>query len=274
MEGVDHRAPERSATVSGEARRDDASLAHHAPPHPALPGYYDQGHARQEFLNDLFDRTAYGYRAIDKVVGFGSGLWYRRLALREAGLRPGMRVLDVACGPGLTTQCALRLAGPTGYVVGLDPSSGMLREARKGPCRNLVQGVGETLPFPDQTFDFLSMGYALRHVSDLHVAFREYRRVLRPGGIVLLLEISRPRSGPLLSLSRFYIRTVMGTAFARATGNPDMRTLMRYWWDTTEQCVLPEAILAALRESGFAECKLKELFSGLIRDYRAVKGPA
>jgi demethylmenaquinone methyltransferase/2-methoxy-6-polyprenyl-1,4-benzoquinol methylase len=115
------------------------------------------------------------------------------------------------------------------------------------------------------------MGYALRHVSDLRVAFREYRRVLRPGGIVLLLEISRPRSTTLLTLSRFYIRTVMGAVFARATGNQDMRTLMRYWWDTTEHCVAPEAILAALRDVGLVQVGLTELFSGLIRDYRAVR---
>jgi demethylmenaquinone methyltransferase/2-methoxy-6-polyprenyl-1,4-benzoquinol methylase len=241
------------------------------PPHPPLLGYYPAHTSRQRFLNDLFDRTADRYRAIDMVTGFGSGLWYRRRALRQAGLRAGMRVLDVGCGPGLTAQAALRLVGPTGYVIGLDPSSGMLREARKGPCQNLIQGVGEELPFPDGSFDFLSMGYALRHVSDLRVAFREYRRVLRPGGIVLLLEISRPRSAALLTASRFYIRTVMGVGFARATGNPELRTLMHYWWDTTEHCVAPEAILSALGQGGFTECELRELFSGLIRDYRAVR---
>lgn len=250
---------------------DEEAPSLEVPPHPPLPAYYPADTSRQRFLNDLFDRTADRYRAIDKVTGFGSGLWYRRWALRQAGLRAGMRVLDIGCGPGLTTQSALQLVGPTGYVIGLDPSSGMLREARKGPCRNLIQGVGEELPFPDGSFDFLSMGYALRHVSDLRVAFREYRRVLRPGGIVLLLEISRPRSVALLTVSRFYIRTVMGAAFARATGNPDLRTLMRYWWDTTEHCVSPEAILSALGQVGFTECRLRELFTGLIRDYRAVK---
>jgi len=236
-----------------------------------LGGYHPADVSRQRFLNDLFDRTADRYRAIDKVTGFGSGLWYRRWALRQAGLRTGMRVLDVGCGPGLTTQAALRLVGPTGYVVGLDPSSGMLREARKSPCRTFIQGMGEELPFPDGAFDFLSMGYALRHVSDLRVAFREYRRVLRPGGVVLLLEISRPRSAALLSASRFYVRTVIGAGFARATGNPDLRTLMRYWWDTTEHCVAPETILSALDQVGFAACELRELFNGLIRDYRAIK---
>jgi demethylmenaquinone methyltransferase / 2-methoxy-6-polyprenyl-1,4-benzoquinol methylase len=257
--------------LRAQQRSDDAARAVEVPPHPALREYYDATASRQGFLNELFDRTAYRYRTVDKVVAFGSGLWHRRRALRKAGLRPGMRVLDVACGPGLTTQCALDVIGPTGHVIGLDPSSGMLREARKGPCRSLIQGIGEELPFPDGTFDFLSMGYALRHVSDLHVAFREYRRVLKPGGIILLLEISRPRSPALLSVTRFYIRTVMGAAFARATGNPDMRTLMQYWWDTTEQCVAPEAILAALCDVGLVQCEAKEIFSGLIRDYRAVR---
>lgn len=115
-------------------------------PHPPLRQYYTASEARQGFLNELFNRTAYQYRNIDKATGFGSGLWYRRKALQRAGLTVGMSVLDVACGPGLVTQCALDLVGPSGGVVGLDPSIGMLREAQKGPCRTLVRGVGERLP--------------------------------------------------------------------------------------------------------------------------------
>ncbi len=148
---------------------------------------------------------------------------------------------------------------------------GMLCEARKVDRIGLIQAVGECLPFADASFDFLSMGYALRHVSDLKNAFDEYLRVLRPGGVVLILEISRPRSAVLLALARFYIKTVLGVAFTKATGNQDMRTLMAYWWDTTEQCVLPERIIAAMQDAGFVRCELKEVFSGLIRDYRAAK---
>jgi demethylmenaquinone methyltransferase/2-methoxy-6-polyprenyl-1,4-benzoquinol methylase len=240
-------------------------------PHPPLRRYYGEDAARQAFLNELFNRTAYQYRNIDKATGFGSGLWYRRKALREAGLKAGMHVLDVACGPALVAQCARDVVGPSGRVIGLDPSIGMLREAQKGPCRNLVRGIGEQLPFPDQSFDFLSMGYAMRHVSDLKTAFLEYRRVLKPGGIVLLLEICQPRSPLLLSLLRFYIKTVMGIAFAASTGNREMKTLMAYWWDTTEYCVLPDTIIGALQEVGLTECSLHELFNGLLRDYRAIR---
>lgn len=252
---------QRSTNPSGQA----------VAPHPPLRQYYDNIEARQGFLNELFNRTAYQYRNIDKATGFGSGLWYRRKALREAGLKPSMHVLDVACGPGLVTQCALDVVGPSGLAIGLDPSSGMLREAQHGPCQNLVRGLGESLPFPDGRFDFLSMGYALRHVPDLKRAFAEYWRVLKPGGIVLLLEISRPQSAALLTLSRFYIKTVLGTVFSVATGNRDMQTLMGYWWDTTEYCVPPETIMETLREVGFVEYSLKEWWSGVLRDYRAVK---
>lgn len=257
----------RTADDTGNARVPMVPI----PPHPPLLRYYAEDEQRQRFVNELFNRTAYQYRNIDKATGLGSGLWYRRKALREAGLKPGMRVLDVACGPGLVSQCARDIVGPTGSVFGLDPSLGMLREAQKGPCRNVVRGVGESLPFPDRHFDFLSMGYALRHVADLNTAFAEYRRVLKPGGILLLLDICRPRSPLLLSLSRFYIKTVMGIVFAASTGNRDMKTLMEYWWDTTEYCVPPETILAALNAAGLTDCSLHELFSGLLRDYRAVR---
>ena len=223
-----------SQSIEPTGQRSTSTSSQPIAPHPPLCQYYDEIEARQGFLNELFNRTAYQYRNIEKATGFGSGLWYRRKALLQAGLEPSMHILDVACGPGLVTQCALDVVGPSGSVVGLDPSIGMLREAKKGPCQNLVRGVGERLPFPDQNFDFLSMGYALRHVPDLKRAFAEYWRVLKPGGIVLLLEISRPKSAALLSLSRFYIKTVLGMVFSATTGNRDMQTLMSYWWETTE----------------------------------------
>ena len=113
---------------------------------------------RQAFLNELFNRTAYQYRNIDKATGFGSGLWYRGKALREAGLKAGMHVLDVACGPGLVTQCARDVVGPSGSVIGLDPSIGMLREAQKGPCRNLVRGIGEQSAVSRSEFRFSEHG--------------------------------------------------------------------------------------------------------------------
>jgi demethylmenaquinone methyltransferase/2-methoxy-6-polyprenyl-1,4-benzoquinol methylase len=241
------------------------------PPHPPLHAYFESQTGRQRFLSGLFDDTASYYSLAEHAGSFGLGRWHRRKALQEAGLSKGMRVLDVACGPGLVTQCAAQIVGPSGYVVGLDPSVGMLHEARKGPFPHCVQGMAEHLPFRDASFDFLSMGYALRHVSDLTVAFREYLRVLRPGGIVLALEISRPTSAVLMYLVPLYLKSILGTAFATATGNRQMYTLMAYLWDTIEQCVPPATILEAFKNVGFTDSTVSEWCSGLLRDYRAVK---
>ncbi|MCP9455001.1 MAG: class I SAM-dependent methyltransferase [Nitrospira sp.] len=240
-------------------------------PHPPLRQYYGKPEKRQAFLNELFNKTAGQYRHLDRAVGLGAGCWYRKKALELAGLKPGMMVLDVACGPGLMEQAAVQLVGQAGFVIGLDPSVGMLREARRGGCQRLVQGVGERLPFRDQTFDFLSMGYALRHLSDLGEAFAEYWRVLKPGGIVLLLEVARPHSAILGRLLRWYLKDVLGMVLAVRSGDENLKRLMAYWWETIEQCVPPSTIVETLEEAGFVDCQVTERFGGLLRDYRAVK---
>jgi len=94
------------------------------------------------------------------------------------------------------------------------------------------------------------MGYALRHVADLTATFSEYRRVLRPGGRVLVLEITRPNSRLGLALTRFYLgRVVPALAFA---GGGSSRELFRYYWETIEHCVPPAVIVEALAAAGFS----------------------
>src|SRR5262245_10806066 len=162
------------------------------PPHPVLDVYYETAADRQKFVSDLFNGAAPYYEQVGRLFDWGSGNWYRYRAFERAGLRASMRVLDVATGTGLLARVAAKIVGGGGRVVGVDPSSGMLQEARKAPAGPLVFGRAEALPFRGDTFDMLSMGFALRHVPTLEVAFREYCRVLRPGGRIMLLEVSRP----------------------------------------------------------------------------------
>jgi demethylmenaquinone methyltransferase/2-methoxy-6-polyprenyl-1,4-benzoquinol methylase len=220
-------------------------------PHPPLTRYYQDGHARRGWVDRMFDSTARHYDWINRVMSFGSGVWYRREALKRVGVGPGAAVLDVCVGTGLVARAAHALVGPTGRVVGLDASLGMLFAAQRVLPFPLVQGYVERLPLADQSFDFVTMGYALRHVADLRAVFAEYRRVLRPGGRLLILEFSRPQSRLRYRAVRFYLRTVV-PAVARLGGR-DARTIMRYFWDTIESCVPPETILAALAAAGLAE---------------------
>ena len=91
-------------------------------PHTPLPAYYRDEAEHQQFLRRVFDDAANDYDRIERMLAFGTGPWYRRLALQRAGLANGAHVLDVAIGTGLVAREALALIGPTGRLVGVDPS--------------------------------------------------------------------------------------------------------------------------------------------------------
>ena len=140
-------------------------------PHPPLPRYYPTEADRSRWVRGIFDRTAGDYDRVERVLGLGSGSWYRRQALRRAGLRTGMTVLDVGTGTGLVAREAATLVGDATRVTGVDPSSGMVGHARVPAGVRLLAGSAEAIPAADGTADFLSMGYALRHISNLRPAF-------------------------------------------------------------------------------------------------------
>jgi demethylmenaquinone methyltransferase/2-methoxy-6-polyprenyl-1,4-benzoquinol methylase len=240
------------------------------PPHPVLDKYYSSDADRQSFVGALFDGAARHYNRIGTMLDLGSGPWYRRWVLRRAGLRPGMRLLDVATGTGLVAHGAVSILGEPGRVIGVDPSRGMLREAQKVLSSPLVQGRAEALPFRDDLFDMLSMGFALRHVPDIDVAFREYRRVLKPGGRLVLLEVSRPHSPVSRWLLRVHFQRILPLMARISTRSDPAELLMKYFWDTIDQCVPPETILEVLRRGGFVDVDRRTLF-GFMSEYSAAK---
>ncbi|RMG50045.1 MAG: methyltransferase domain-containing protein [Gammaproteobacteria bacterium] len=237
------------------------------PPHPVLREYYPDEDTRRRKVRALFDASGAHYDWINSVMSLRTGERYRAEALERAGLQAGDKVVDVGCGTGVLAQKAAEIAGPEGCVIGVDPSPGMLAEARRRGV-TVVVGRGEQLPLADGSADFLSMGYALRHVADLIETFAEYRRVLRPGGRLLLLEIAPPRSRLGHWFLRLYLKRIVPAITWLGTRNPQARLLMSYYWDTVEQCVPPEAILDALREAGFEEVKRHVLF-GIFGEYTA-----
>jgi len=237
-------------------------------PHRDLPEFYSTRQERWQFVSGLFDNTARYYDRISAVLSFGTCRAYRKRALGRAGLKPGMRLLDAATGTGLVAQAALELG--LSSIAGLDPSRGMLLENKRRRSVPLVQGRGENLPFADATFDFISMGYALRHVEDLNLLFGEFYRVLKPGGRVLILEISRPTSALSLCLGKLYLNSVLPAVLRVITRNPDASKLMKFYWATIVECVPPQTILEALKVGGFAEVACCTTGS-FLNDYSATK---
>ncbi len=239
-------------------------------PHPTLTARYATTAAKPAFVDSLFDKGAPHYDAIVDWGFLRSGAAYRRWVQRHHGLRPGHHLLDVACGTGLVAVEAEKILGTAAHITCLDPSAGMLAVARTKLAARFVQGRAEALPFPDASFDFLTMGYALRHVGDLETTFREYRRVLKPGGKLLLLEVTKPAHRFGAALFRLYFGRVYPALTQLFTRSRDARDMMRYYWETMDACVPPVTVLDALRAAGLAEVQ-RATALGLFSEYTAVK---
>ncbi len=142
-------------------------------------------------VRSMFDRIAPVYDTMNRVMTAGLDLRWRRLAA-AAVVRPGDRVLDGACGTGDLALADLRAGAAS--VTGLDFSRQMLdRARRKGSEVDWVEGDLLALPFEDDAFDSATVGFGVRNVADLELALGEFHRVLRPGGRLAILEITRPR---------------------------------------------------------------------------------
>lgn len=249
----------------------DPAAAH--APHAPLTDYYSDEQARRGFVQDMFDSTAEDYDRMESILGFGTGTWYRGQALERAGLKPGMRVVDVGVGTGLVAGEAARIVGDASLITGVDPSPGMMNNAKVPEGVTLVEGRAELIPFPDLHFDFLSMGYALRHISDLSVAFSEFHRVIKPGGKLCILEITCPESRWGYFLLKAYMKglvPILALIFGR---KKNTRQLWRYYWDTIEACVPPAQVVATLNAAGFTNvCRHIEVKGmSILAEYQATK---
>ena len=226
---------------------------------------------KEGWLRGLFDQTAGDYDRVERAMALGSGSWYRRRALSHAGLKPGMRVVDVGVGTGLTAREAARLVGPSGHVTGIDPSAGMMHSAVLPPSVKMLLGHAQAIPLPAAAADFISMGYALRHVTDLSAAFREFLRVLAPGGRICVLEITSPAGRGARMLLKAYMRGIVPLLAHYIARHRDAPKLMRYYWDTIEACASPAIIMAAMQEAGFVDVQ-RTVSLGVFSEYYARKG--
>lgn len=239
-------------------------MTKHVPPHPPLTGFYKDAEHREEFVRELFDETAPWYDWATRLLSFGSGDWYRREALKRAGLAPGMKLLDLASGTGVVARAAFEVTGDPKSIVGADVSFGMLHSGKTPSAK--IQTPAESLPFASRSFDRISIGFALRHFADLDVVFRECHRVLRPGGKLLILEITAPEN----PIARAFLGTYMGhiapAVIRLRTGEPRTAELFRYYWETTRDCVRPEVIIDTMKGAGFGDVQ-RERALGIFSEY-------
>ncbi len=213
-------------------------------------------------IQRMFSRVAPRYDRLNTLLSCGLDARWRRAAVDFAEVRAGERALDVCTGTALLAR-ALARAGA--IASGTDFCHEMLvRACREAPP--LATADAMCLPFRDQAFDVVTVAFGIRNVEDPLVALREMRRVLRPGGRVVVLEFSKPRGSVAASLYLFYFRRILprlGRMLAPASGDA-----YGYLPESVMQFPEREAFLALLQQAGFARPRMRLLLGGVAALYR------
>ncbi|KIX91517.1 ubiquinone biosynthesis methyltransferase UbiE [Staphylococcus microti] len=179
--------------------------------------------ANKEQVHEVFQNISGKYDRLNNIISFEQHKSWRKKVMKEMNVQPGSIALDVCCGTADWTIALSHAVGHEGEVTGLDFSENMLKvgEQKTSAMENirLVQGDAMALPFDDNTFDYVTIGFGLRNIPDYKVALEEMYRVLKPGGMAVCLETSQPTMPVFKQGYQLYFKFVMplfGKLFAKS----------------------------------------------------------
>lgn len=227
---------------------------------------------KKEGIRDLFDDIAGRYDRFNHVSSFGADRSWRRKAVREiVDTKEPIQVLDVATGTADFAIAVNRKAAQGSHITGIDLSQGML-EVGKAKCQglpiDLEVGDAENLRFADGTFDRVCVAFGVRNFENLMKGLREMQRVLKPGGKLIILELSYPKNRLIFSFYKFYSLKILPRIGAGMTGNTGAFT---YLPDSILKFPLPDKFMPMLREAGFGTVRARQFMFGVCRLYIACK---
>jgi demethylmenaquinone methyltransferase/2-methoxy-6-polyprenyl-1,4-benzoquinol methylase len=226
-------------------------------------------------VRGVFDSVAGNYDLMNDLMSAGVHRLWKRFTLALANLRPGQRALDVAGGTGDLAAGMARAVGERGLVVLTDINAAMLERGRDrllndGLVGNVrcVQANAERLPFPDGSFDCVTIGFGLRNVTDKAAALASMRRVLRPGGQLLVLEFSHPSTPGLKSLYDTYSFRVLPLIGRVVAGDA---ASYRYLAESIRMHPDQHTLLKLMQGAGLEGCDYHNLSGGIVAVHRGYK---
>ena len=223
----------------------------------------------------VFDSVAHRYDLMNDLMSGGAHRIWKGFTLSQTGLRPGQRAFDVAGGTGDLAAGMARQVGADGLVVLSDINAAMLAEGRdalvdKGIVGNVRFSLAnaERLPFPDASFDCVTIGFGLRNVTDKAAALRSMARVLKPGGQLLVLEFSHPvvpGLKPIYDAYSFSVLPWLGKVVARDEAS------YRYLAESIRRFPRQDELLGMMRDAGLEECRYHNLSGGIVALHRGYR---
>jgi demethylmenaquinone methyltransferase / 2-methoxy-6-polyprenyl-1,4-benzoquinol methylase len=181
--------------------------------------------SKEQRVHNVFEKIYENYDKMNSVISFQQHVRWRKDTMKRMNVKPESTALDVCCGTADWTIAMANSIGPKGKVIGLDFSENMLKIGQKKVTElglnqiELIHGNAMELPFADNTFDYVTIGFGLRNVPDYMQVLREMNRVLKPGGMAVCLETSQPTMIGFKQLYYFYFRFIMpafGKIFAKS----------------------------------------------------------
>lgn len=238
-------------------------------PPPKVDFGYEQVAAEEKAgrVRGVFDSVASKYDLMNDLMSGGMHRLWKRFTLGQTGLRPGQRALDVAGGTGDLALGMARQVGPAGRVILSDINWEMLSRGRDrlldegfATSVSAVQANAEKLPFADASFDCVTIGFGLRNVTDKPKALASMRRVLKPGGRLLVLEFSHPVAGlkPFYDLYSFNVLPALGKLVAGDAAS------YRYLAESIRMFPDQPTLAGMMREAGLEDCRWHNLTGGVV----------
>jgi len=232
-------------------------------------GFRDVAPAEKtRLVREVFASVAPKYDLMNDLMSFGVHRLWKRDFVASSGVRPGHAVLDLAGGTGDIALLMAQAVGDTGSVVLSDINGAMLARGRDrtidaGASARIrcVQVDAAAVPFPDRSFDLVTIAFGLRNVTDKAAALREMHRVLKPGGRALVLEFSRPHGSALRALYDLYSFEVLPRV-GRAVAND--RDSYRYLAESIRKHPPQEALAGLMRDAGLERVSFRNLSAGIV----------
>jgi ubiquinone/menaquinone biosynthesis methyltransferase len=228
---------------------------------PQLARAFDTADAKRHYVRRLFSTIAPRYDLITRLLSFGLDQGWKRRLVRLAAVRPGDRVLDLACGTG---DLALLTAAAGAHPVGVDLAVPMIMRARaRTTASRVLWLVGDmtALPVPAAQFDVITTGYGLRNVPDLPRALREIHRALRPGGVLCSLDFDRPDAAVVRGPYLAYLTVVGSTLGWLLHRDPDT---YRYIPASIRRYPGARGVVRLMQDAGFTDAQHVPVLGGLM----------
>ncbi len=220
-------------------------------------------------VTEMFDSIAPAYDRMNSLMTLGRDAGWRRAAVEATELRTGDAAIDVACGTGKLAALVAERVGPFGRVEAVDLSRGMLARAIRD-YRDLVQlhfreANALALPYADGEFDAATIAFGLRNLADYEAGFREMARVVRPGGVVVCLELSLPRWRPYARAYHGLFRLAAPIAGALVARR---RSAYRYLPESLDAFPSAEQLATTMRAAGLTDVRFRRLTTGVVAVHR------